>query len=392
MPSGLKNSHLCQPNYLDVQPGLNYVTYRLSVSLEERLDISVIIPTRDRHDTLKLCLASIKQSKFHGFEVIVVDDYSRDDCSDVVTEFGYQIIRLNKPCGAWYARNKGAELAGGDILAFVDDDMLVQPNTLQRIQYLFSQNHYAAVSGVCGLKSDNKSLVTRYKNLWMFYSYIKSPRDFEWFICGMGAVKRDVFFELKGFDDRFFTRKGGGDLEFGRRLKEAGKHILLDKELQVEHLQHYTLSGLLRNDYKRSRGWFQLAVQKGMILDVAKTLRIANIYPAFILSIPVSMVSFFSLLLSPFSRIFILSTILSALIYLTINFPLFRFFRIEEGNIFLLKAIPLSWIDHVISGFGVLSDGINQLGHMIPTVFSKITDQVNLWEHFHRLGNSRDYS
>ena len=322
----------------------------------------------------------------------MVDDCSKRDCSDLVKEFGFKSIRLNEPCGAWYARNKGAELTQGDILVFIDSDMVIQPDTLSRIHHQFSQNHYAAISGVCGLKSDNKSVVTRYKNLWMFYSYIKSPRDSEWFICGTGAIKRDVFVELQGFDAIFFTRKGGGDLEFGRRLKEAGKQILLDKELQVEHLQHYTLSGLLRNDFKRSRGWFQLAVQKRMILDVAKKLRIANIYPAFILSIPVSIVSLFSLLLSPFSRVFFVLAILTALVYLIINLPLFRFFRKEEGNIFLLKAIPLSWIDHMISGFGILSGSINHVGYMINKAFSKIAVQLNLREHFHRLGNSRDYS
>ncbi len=355
------------------------------------MDISVIIPTRDRIDSLRLCLASIKQSNFSGFEVIVVDDGSKQNCSNVAKEFGYSAIRLNEPCGAWYARNKGAELAEGDILVFIDDDMVVQPNTLQRIQYLFSQNHYAAISGVCGLKSDSRYLVTRYKNLWMFYSYIRSPRDFEWFICGMGAVKRDVFFELQGFDDRFFTRKGGGDLEFGRRLKEAGKQILLDTELQVEHLQRYTFYGLLRNDFKRSRGWFQLAVQKKMISSVIHKLRIANIYPAFIISIPVSFILLFSLIFSLFYEISLIIALFSAWTYLIINCSQFRFFQKEEGTVFLLKTIPLSWVDHLISGLGVLTGGISLLGMLIVKAVSRIGWGVDLRGYYRRLVNSRQY-
>ncbi len=389
MPSGQEKSKLWQPNYLDPQPGLNYVIDWWLVSLEEKLDISIIIPTRDRHDSLRLCLASIKQSNFCGFEVIVVDDGSKQNCTNVAKEFGYHAIRLNESRGAWHARNKGAEMAEGDILVFIDDDMMVQPNTLPRIQCLFSQNHYAAISGVCGLKSDNKHLITRYKNLWMFYSYIRSPRDFDWFICGLGAIKREVFFELQGFDYRFFTRKGGGDLEFGRRLKEAGKRILLDTELQVEHLQRYTFLGLLCNDFKRSRGWFQLAVQKKMISSVIRKLRIANIYPAFIISIPVSFILLFSLIFSYFSKVFLIIAIFSALAYLIINYSQFRFFQKEEGTVFLWKTIPLGWVDHLISGLGVLTGVIGLLGMLIVKAVSKIGWGIDWRGHYRRLVNGK---
>jgi glycosyltransferase involved in cell wall biosynthesis len=347
----------------------------------------VIIPVKDRRETLSRCLASIKQSRFPEYEVIVVDDCSRQDCSGSVAKFGFRTVRLNQHQGAWYARNKGAEGSKGDILVFLDGDMLIQPDTLFRIHQHFSKDFYDAVSGVCGRKTETGSVVTRYKNLWMYHSYMQSPRDSDWFICGMGAVRREVFFELKGFDAGFLTGRGGGDLEFGGRLKAAGKKILLDKELEVIHLQRYTWWGLLRNDFKRSRGWFKLAVQKKMLSRVVKKLRIANIYPAFLFSILISVILLVSLFLSFFNEHFIILTGFSALAYLIVNFSLFRFFRKEGGTFFLIIAIPLCWVDHLISGLGVFAGAIDYLGQSAIKMFLKFGSFGYLRKHYHRLIN-----
>ncbi len=349
----------------------------------------MIIPVKDRREILKRCLASIRQSQFPDYEVIVVDDCSRQDCSELVAEFGFRAIRLNQHQGAWYARNKGAEQSKGDILVFLDADMLIQSDTLSRIHQHFSQDSCDAVSGVCGRKIDNGSPITRYKNLWMYHSYLQSPHDSDWFICGMGALKREVFFELNGFDAGFLTQKGGGDLEFGDRLKSAGKRMRLDKELEVMHLQQYTFWGLLRNDFKRSRGWFQLAAGKKMIPRVVKKLRIANIYPAFLLSIPISFAFLIFLVLIFFDTHFVTLSVLFALAYLIVNYPLFRFFRKKRGAFFLVMAIPLSWIDHLISGLGIFAGTMNYLGQSAIRMVLKIGYFGYLRKYYHRLINGR---
>jgi hypothetical protein len=258
--------------------------------------------------------------------------------------------------------------------------MLLQPDALQRIHDHFSENHYAAVSGICTPESDDKRLPARYKNLWLYYSYVNSPEDFDWFISSIGAVRREIFFELKGLKTTYRTSSGGGDLEFGRRLKQAGEKILLDTEIQGKHLKRYTLWSLLRNDYVRGKGWFEFAVTKKTLWYVIRKLRIANIYPAFVVSVVLSLLCLVSLLLSPFSRTFLILAILCLLAYTTVNYPLFRFFRREAGLGFLLKAIPLSFVDHLVAGLGVISGCFGWLSSFLTRRISKSKSQGRVAE------------
>jgi glycosyltransferase involved in cell wall biosynthesis len=321
----------------------------------------VIIPIRDGNETLARCLSSLKASSLPPAEVIVVDDYSKEDCSEIVKSFGFKWMRMNQPREAENARNKGAESSSGDILVFTDCDMVIHPDALEKIHQHFCKDHYAAISGVCSPEPQDRSFASRYKHLWMYYSYAKSPRDFDFWISSIGAVKRDVFFDLKGFGTTFRTKYGGGDLEFGRRLKLAGHKICLDTKIQGTHLKRFTLRSLMRNDYSRGKGWFRFAVRSKLLPYVIKKLRIANIYPAFIISVILSLISLFSLLLLPFWHNAFYLTGSSVVAYSVMNYPLFRFFYKRGGTRFLLKAIPLSFVDHLVAGFGVIRGALSCL-------------------------------
>ena len=174
-----------------------------------------------------------------------------------------------------------------------------------------------------------------------------------------------MFFELNGFRTDYLTISGGGDLEFGRRLKEAGKKIRLDTDIQGKHLKRYTMRSLLRNDYVRGKGRFEFAAGRRVLWDVLKRFRIGNIYPAFIASVLISLSLVVSLLLALFDGIFLYLSLLLALAHLLMNYSLFRFFRREAGTGFLLKAVPMSFLDHLVAGFGVISGCVGCLTSLV---------------------------
>jgi glycosyltransferase involved in cell wall biosynthesis len=330
------------------------------------LDISVIIPIRDGNHTLRFCLDSLKKSELAPSEVIVVDDCSREDCSDLVRSYGFKFLRADRPREAENARNIGAQHAKGDILVFTDCDMVIQPDALGRIRKRLSSSHYAAVSGVCTPENDQRNLAARYKNLWLYYSYASSPKEFDFWISSIGAVRKDAFLSVKGFRTSYQNKYGGGDLEFGRRLRRAGWRIRLDTKIQGKHLKPYSLWGLLKNDYSRGKGWFQFAFRERFLTYVIRKLRIANIYPGFILSVAISLFLILSLLLIPFHGVFIASASVLAGIYLLVNYPLLRFFRRRAGIYFALRVLPLVFADHLAAGLGVIRAGIGCLGWLLP--------------------------
>lgn len=94
--------------------------------------VSVIVPTRDRARFLALAIESVCAQTFDDFELIVVDDGSRDETHALLTRSGDRLraLRTDRPRGVSAARNLGASAARGDLIAFLDDDDLWTPDKL----------------------------------------------------------------------------------------------------------------------------------------------------------------------------------------------------------------------------------------------------------------------
>jgi glycosyltransferase involved in cell wall biosynthesis len=99
--------------------------------------ISVIIPVYNHALELGDCLRSLEKQTFTDFEVIVVDDGSKDDVekrfADYHGHFPYQFVRLETNQGAPVARNHGFQLSKGEYVLFLDADAVLQPNMLNEL-------------------------------------------------------------------------------------------------------------------------------------------------------------------------------------------------------------------------------------------------------------------
>ena len=100
--------------------------------------ISVIIPVYNAEKTIRRCLESIMSSEYEEYEVIVVDDGSTDNSASILFEYANRDRRvkiINQPnSGPSIARNKGLELAEGEIIAFVDSDDYVRNDYLDQLE------------------------------------------------------------------------------------------------------------------------------------------------------------------------------------------------------------------------------------------------------------------
>lgn len=223
---------------------------------------SVVIPVRNSAEFLAKCLSALAQSVFRDFEVTVVDDASTDSTAEVAERFGARVIRLPDRSGPAVARNRGAQESRGAYLLFLDADVCVKPNTLTQFNDRFASNvEVAAVFGSYDTRPPAANLASQYKNLLHCHTHQIADSNACTFWSGCGAVHRSKFQALGGFSSHY-ARPCVEDIQLGMRLRQAGRRILLDKDIQVTHLKHWTLAELIRTDIvDRAIPWSLLIVQ-----------------------------------------------------------------------------------------------------------------------------------
>jgi hypothetical protein len=131
-------------------------------------------------------------------------------------------------------------------------------------------------------------------------------------------VRRELFLSLGGFDEKRYTEASIEDIELGYRLRRAGYSILLDGQLQVQHLKRWTLLGLLQADiFRRAVPWSSLMLERGRLsrdLNLRTGERVSAL--ATISSLTLLTLSFASpYLLAPASLLLMLVFILNRRMY-----------------------------------------------------------------------------
>jgi glycosyltransferase involved in cell wall biosynthesis len=253
---------------------------------------------------------------------------------------------VDGPCGPAYARNRGAEAARGEILLFVDADVVLAPGALQRVAKTFCyQPELAAVFGSYDAIPAAPGLVSQYRNLLHHFVHQNGNSNASTFWAGCGAVRRDVFEKVGGFDEQRFPRPSIEDIELGYRLRKSGHHIFLDKGLQGTHLKRWTLCSMIRTDVVcRAVPWSRLILQTNNIPDDLN-LKVAQ-RASFMLAAVGSTLLVLSALLP---ELLVLSTA-SFLVVLFVNRKLYRFFWRTRGLLFAFGCFPLHLFYYFYSG------------------------------------------
>jgi hypothetical protein len=218
---------------------------RTAVRRDSAASSSVIIPATDDPDTLDRCLAAIERAVHPPDEVIVVDGPSGD--------------------GPAAARNAGVVRASGGILIFVDADVEVHDDAFARIHAAFARDSdLVAIFGSYDAAPSAHGVVSTFRNLLHHYVHQSADRDATTFWAGLGAVRRDAFVAVDGFDEVRFKDPSVEDIELGLRLAAAGGCIKLDPDIQGTHLKRWGLRSMVTTDVcRRGTPWTALVLDHG---------------------------------------------------------------------------------------------------------------------------------
>lgn len=229
----------------------------------------MVVPVHNGQGVLSECLVAIFRSSRRPDEVFVVDDGSTDASGAIARAHGAEVISHAGPArGPAWARNQGAARATGGILAFIDADVVVHPDALEKMEERFMAE--PDLTALFGSYDDGPRVLTavsRFKNLLHHFVHQRGKSLASTFWAGCGAIRRETFLAFDGFDESYLE-PSVEDIELGLRLSRAGKVVRLFPEIQCTHLKHWTLSNLVYTDlFARAVPWTHLVLREGHLPD-----------------------------------------------------------------------------------------------------------------------------
>lgn len=203
-------------------------------------------------------------------EVIVVDDTSTDDTAAIAAELGARVMPSGGRLGPGGARNQAAAKVRGDVLWFVDADVVVHDDAAVQLQSAFADPGVAAAFGSYDDRPPAKNFLSQYKNLVHHYYHHRGRSEASTFWAGCGGVRTNAFLAAGGFDVVRYTRPSIEDIELGYRLRAAGGRILLLPALQGTHLKVWRFFNLIHTEvFCRAIPWSRLMLsQTGLVDDL----------------------------------------------------------------------------------------------------------------------------
>ena len=210
-------------------------------------EISVVIPTYNRLDTLRYVIPSLlAQQTDAEFEVLVCDSMSSDGTKEYLAGVHAEqphVKHLPGPyTGRAAARNAGIAAATGDVVLFNDADIIASPDLLaQHLKHHRERRDIAVVGWEVQVKSieDYEYKLTHAAERGSLHPPTRKKLSWLYFLTGNASVRREDLLRVGSFDESF-TGYGHEDLELGYRLAQAGLTILYEPNAVNYHCQDVT--------------------------------------------------------------------------------------------------------------------------------------------------------
>ena len=233
------------------------------------MKVSVAVVTYNRGQIISRCLDSLEDQIIKPYEVIVVDSSEDDDTEKIVRRKGFVYQHSEKRIYQPQARNIVLEKAKGDIVAFVDDDVICTPQWLENVIYGFSFENVVGVGGPvircdeslrvlekAKMSDKNQNFFTCYGDFHFVPAWI-SPKPVKTKLmmgCNMSFLKEKLR-EVKGFDE-FYGRDASYREETDPQIAliKKGYDFMYMPKAIVYHLQHRT-GGIRSNNRKNYYYW-----------------------------------------------------------------------------------------------------------------------------------------
>ena len=218
-------------------------------------------------------LSAVFKSNYKNFEVIAVSDFSNKQSIEIAMKYPCKIIRLSKNGGSAAARNKGASLAKGKILIFLDSDVQIKTDALGLINKSYnSKKKEIALQGVYSHAPNYDKYITQYLqsyHCYYLFSEVEKKKYTETLCTNIFSIKRDIFLKLRGFDASF-NNANSEDAEFGFRLIKMGYKIPIERKVNTIHHTNFGLWSCIKRIIRIHTGEMKMYLRNKTILMKVK--------------------------------------------------------------------------------------------------------------------------
>ena len=251
----------------------------MNIVKKSMIDMSIIISTYNRSENIKQTISSILNQKVNPLEIIIIDDSTNNLIKQYINKLKKKIENRNiilkyfkkplKDRGLTKSRNLGIKKSSGNILLFLDDDIILFPNYLEEIMHIYSQKEN--INGVQGIiinntVSENSNIIIQqirkcfYLTHWQSQSMkvlpsfegtypinIRGQIETQWFTGCNQSYKRKIF-QNEIFDEKLIGYGYKEDLDFSYRISKKFGNLIITSKAKLIHRGTFVKKEFTYND------------------------------------------------------------------------------------------------------------------------------------------------
>ena len=202
--------------------------------------LSIVIPTLNEENYLPLLLESIKKQNFNDYEIIVSDADSQDGTLAIAKQYNCQVVTGGFPPKG---KNEGAKIAQGELILFIDADMILDNDSLEKFLEEFKKKELDVATFL--LKSQGTFHHLSYNLLYNFPSLL--AEKFLPQAMSVILIKKNLHQKIGAFDEEI---KIGEELDYIRKIAKIGKFGVLRSVKIFASPRRFKKDGWLKTWFK----------------------------------------------------------------------------------------------------------------------------------------------
>ena len=329
--------------------------------------ISIIIPCYDSYQNLLESLRVLfsEENKNVDYEVLVIDDNSSEDLSKLTQKFPKLRYHKNKEnVGPAETRNVGINHAKGDVYLFIDSDVIISPNILEKVENFFKQPENMALVGNVSLDNLGKKFIVDFLTLQVHFNFNScKSKYFTTLNTEFGAVRKEVIEKVGIFNPKY-KQADVEDFELGVRINKH-YNIRLDNSINIIHNFETNIRKSLYKTLRRSFFWMEILLSKKKFENAQVTRKralsaltsfifINTLFVYFIFNGIYNNIYLLRENYNPLNSFFIFVLMFSFFLYLFLESKFIVFLEKKNGLIFMFKGLIYNLFSLYCIGLGSL--------------------------------------